>query len=222
MSIKAAGFAYTSTTTPGKIQAINWQKFRVRQRWMNQPMTGYGVCIPGGGMQLDRHITELLDYGVDQTRQIMVDRNRSVVSTLKAAAKNLGFKGQIICGDMFDVIQDLWDAGDQVDVIDHDNTKFVTNEHLAFLEKACENHVKVYIEVFQTRGNRGGLPYELSQWAKTLGIKQYVHRRGNLAWPWGDIQSGAVEYTANNAGYDHFDYPYKGLVTMRTNIMFPQ
>ena len=214
MTIGAAGFQYVSTTTDGKLDIIEWQKRRVRGAYGDLKFTGKGLSLPGHHSQLKRHIQELLDYGVAEDNQIMVDWTYTMYANLVTEANRIGFKGKVVYGNLIDVVRNLWKNGEQIDVIDFDHIGYLESEHLQLLEEACDNDVKVFIGVFATRGNRGGFNWFQQDIINKYNIKPYFHRRGNLTYSLREIQGAAIYFAAQKKKYKCDYEGYQGLSTM--------
>lgn len=219
MSIGIAGFEHVSTTTPGKLDVIDWQKAIVKNRYGNVTWDGVGISIPGYHEQLSRHSLELSDYGITDEKKIMVDWTYNIYQNLLNEKEKIGFKGHVWHGNLIKLTQMLWEKGIQVDVIDYDDTAYLTQDHLSFLEEACRKDVKVFTLILATRGHSGGLSYFLDNWRKDLDIPAYRHKRGNMTYSWGDIQAGAVISTANKMGYHCDVQKYWGRSSMISCII---
>lgn len=220
MARGSKGMHNHNTTTLGKLAVIEWQKSIVHAQWHGQALPGWGVSVPGCGEQLERHIKELEDYGIDQSRQIMVERDEKTYWTLVKAAKTLGFKGKVVHGTLESVVFDLWDRGETVDVIDYDDIGYLQQKHLDLIETAAKHHVKVFILVLTTRGCASGLGLFLQTWANRLRIKQHWERRWkHFTYSWKEVQSKTVKHVAKKHGFTHSWTPYKGKVSMMTNIL---
>lgn len=204
------GFANISTTSPGKLKVIQQQVSLVQNVYNNLKFNGLAIGLPGDGSQLERHIEEYEDCGVKEPNQIMVDIDPNVYQTLLSKATQIGFKGKVIKDDICNVVRQEWKDGNQVDVIDFDDVSYLDYHHIALLDEACRNDVKVFNLVLSTRGNRGGPTDCMLYWAKKLKITRYRHSRGNMAYRYRDIQAKAVEYVANSLGYNCVSYPYRG------------
>lgn len=214
MAIGPSAFRYVSTTTPGKLKVINWQSNIVSKAYQNQRFSGRGISLPGHHSQLERHIKELHDYGIAEHNQIMVDWDRSIYHALSLEAARIGFKGKVVHGDLTEVAEVLWEDGEQVDVIDFDGIGLMGFRDLHFLEKACDRDVKVFIGVFATRGNSGGLTYFQNYMKDKLNIDGYYHRRGNWTYSLRDIQGQSMQHVAQQKGYKCRYVGYQGLSTM--------
>lgn len=219
MTIGRSGFAYVSTTTTGKLDVIDWQKETVNLSYSGREFDGIGVSIPGHHSQLTRHSKELTSYGIKEENQIMVDWDAVLASNLNAEATRTGFKGQVVHGDLINVVNDQWKLGRQVDVIDFDDTGYLMPYHLSLAKEAFSRDVKVMTIVVATRGNGHGLSPFLLGWAQRLKLRKYKHWRGNMAWKWSKIQSGAIETTAHDAGYRCHTRTYMGRSTMLSCII---
>lgn len=214
MAIGKSAFRHTSTTTNGKLSVIDWQKDIVKQRYKNMPFDGMGISLPGKACQLERHRDELLSYGIKEENQIMIDWDFSIYTNLRIKAKEIGFKGLILYGNLINAVKDLWNRGVQVDVIDLDHIGYLEQYHLDLLTEACGRDVKVFIGVFATRGNSGGMNRFQSNLITQSGIQGYYHRRGNYTYSLRDIQGWAMKHTANKNGYDCRYTGYLGKSTM--------
>lgn len=219
MTIGRAGFAYVSTTTRGKLDIIDWQKRVVRCAYNGKDFDGFGFSIPGHHSQLGRHSTELTSYGINESKQIMADWDAVLASNLKAEAVRIGFNGKVVHANLIDAINHTWNLGHQVDVIDFDDTGYLMPYHLSLAKEAFARDVKVMTIVVATRGNGNGLGPFLLEWAHRLKLRQYQHRRGNMAWKWSGIQAGAIETTAREAGYRCHTKTYMGRSTMLSCII---
>jgi hypothetical protein len=219
MAIGHAGFQYVSTTTPGKLNTIQWQKQIVHNTYNKIKMDGKGICIPGHHSQLKRHIQELLDYGIAEENQIMVDWTYELYLNLKAEAERIGFKGKVVYGNLIDVVRELWENGEQVDVIDFDDTCYLEQYHLDLLKDACKKDVKVFIGVFTTRGNRGGLNAFQVKLKNQLKIRGYYHKRGNWTYSLRDLQGLAFAREAAKNSYVSQYKGYQGRSTMVSCIV---
>lgn len=214
MSIGPAGFQFVSTTTPGKERTIQWQTGIVHAAYGKASMGGKGVSIPGHRSQLERHRDELLSYGIKEDDQIMVDWDHGVARALKAEAARIGFKGRVVQDDLVNVVRTLWANDEQVDVIDFDDTGHLKQYHLDLLGDACKRDVKVFVGVFATRGNSGGLNPFQERLRKRFNIRGYYHQRGNWTYSLRDLQGRAMEDTASRNGYRCQYKGYQGLSTM--------
>jgi hypothetical protein len=219
MTIGTAGFRYVSTTTSGKLEIIDWQKQIVNRAYNKQPLDGRGVSLPGNSSGLKRHIQELTDYGIAEHNQIMVDWDYGIYLDLVAEAKLLGFKGKVMYGNAITVVRDLWQIGEQVDVIDFDHIAYLEPMHLKLLEDACKHDVKVFIGVFATRGHGGGFNQFHSNLIRQYNIKPYIHWRGNVTYSLKEIQGDAMHHTAVNNGYKCHYKGYNGRSTMVSCIV---
>lgn len=219
MAIGHAGFRFHSTTTPGKLNIIKWQEREVQKVYKKTKFTGKGVSLPGHHSQLARHRDELLSYGIAEKNQIMVDHTYELYMDLLEEAQRIGFKGQVRCGDLVDIVKNLWKKGEQVDVIDFDDTSYLSDTHLNLLTESCKHDVKVFIGVFATRGNRGGLNKFQQFWKNILGIKPYRHWRGNMTYSLRDLQGKILNYVARKNNYKSQYKKYKGCSTMVSCIV---
>jgi len=212
MASKTAKFAYTDTTSPGKILTCLRQTALIQNTFKNKTFDGVGLCIPGYGGQLKRHIDEHLANGIREENLFMIDWDWETYWTLRKAQQELGFKGQVVEANLINQAEMLWALGHKISLIDFDDVKCLQDYHIDFLEKACKNNVEVIILVVSTRGGGGGKHNTcIIKWMNRLGIKMYEHRRGNMAVPYRQITEGAVRFIAKRHGYTFNSMKYQGL-----------
>jgi hypothetical protein len=212
MSVKPPGFLYTDTTTPGKVDTIGWQHRRIRYDFNNNvKFTGYGVCLVGKPSLLARHRDELLKNGIDEERQIVVDWTPSIYQGLCKEAKKIGFKGQVICGNIVDVVHKLWDEGKQVDVIDFDDICLLKDYHTDLLIEAIFHDVKVFVLVLTTRGNKYGIGECLEYYQMVCDVpREWSSKHKKMIDPIGKITEKTIEHVVEGHDYKVRSRRYQG------------
>lgn len=211
MTSNTAKFAYIDTTSEGKLQTIERQTSLIKFYFKNKIFDGAGLCVPGNGDQLPRHITEHRKNGILEKNMFMIDWDYGTYSTLEHAKKYLDFQGQVVHGNLINMAETLWAFDKKISLIDFDDTTCMQDYHLNFLEKACKKNVEVFILVLTTRGGAGGR-YDpcIIKWMNKLGIEKYQHPRGNMAIPYRKITEGAIRFIARKYGYTFNSIEYRG------------
>lgn len=209
MSRNSASFAYLNTGSPGKLRTINTQIDIINNRFNPTSLQGFCIGIPGAGLQAERHRDEYLSYGIDESRQVMVDYDPIVSQTQKSHMAPLNYKGTIVCNDLMSVAHALWNQGAKIDVIDYDDVTYLMPHHEKAIEDAAQHDVKAMILVITSRCNNL-TPY-LNGWKKKLGLpKRYVSKYKEWREPVRDIQIGAINQIADQNNFDVTFIPYAG------------
>ena len=212
MSSRTAKFAYIDTTSPGKIAACNTQTALIQNKFKNKTFDGMGLCIPGNGDQLDRHIIEHSKNGIKEENMFMIDWDEDTARTLRIAQRRLGFKGQVVEANLINQAETLWALDQRISLIDFDDVTCLQDYHIDFLEKACKKGVEIFILVLTTRGGAGGRHDPcILKWMNKLNIQRYRHARGNMAIPYRKVTEGAVRFIARKYGYSFNSIEYRGL-----------
>ena len=206
----SSDFAYLDTTSPGKLSTIQRQIKLVNTYVPKHTMSGLVVGIPGSGKQCDRHRDEYKDYGFDESRQIMVDFDRSVHYTQQVWQEQTGFKGLVTCDSLEDVCKELWRKGQHIDMIDYDDVGYLRDRHLNMIEDAAKYGVKAITLVITNRCNV--LTNLHLEWKGRLGLeKRWLSPSKGWREPISDIHQGAIETTALDAGFSQCWFtPYAG------------
>lgn len=211
MSITPPGFLYASTTTIGKENVVEWQINQITRHLDISKFTGYGVCLVGKPDQLSRHRNEMIKSGIPEHKQIMVDWTYSIYLGLLEEADNINFKGQIVCGDIVDVVRKLWANGEQVDVIDFDDICLLKDYHINLLRDAMINDVKVFICVLTTRGNASGIGECLEYYQIVCDHpKEWSNKHKKYIDPIGKITEAAFDWTVSGHDYTFKPKRYQG------------
>lgn len=202
-------FARINTGSQKKLDLIDKQIRIINSRYSSKNLKGYCIGLPGAGLQAERHRNEYKKYGIPERRQIMVDYDLTVHRSQKRYMNKLDYKGKIVYGDLFNVVEDTWRKNKKIDIIDFDGVSFLTPDHDKLIKNAAKNDVKVIIVVLTNRCNK--LTDHLIGWKKKLGLrKRYVKKTNKWQEPVKDIQEGAIRTLAKRYKYDVFCESYKG------------
>lgn len=202
-------FARINTGSKRKLDLIEKQIKIVNSRISRSSLKGYCVGLPGAGLQAQRHRDEYCRYGIPESRQVMVDYDLTVHRSQKRYMNKLNYKGKIVHGDMFNVVNDLWSQKKKIDIIDFDGVSFLGEEHEELIVNAAKNNVKVIIVVLTNRCNK--LTDYLIDWKRKLGLrKRFVKAKKKYQEPVRDIQEGAIRALGKKYKYDVISESYKG------------
>lgn len=222
---KKSRFDTFETTSPGKLDTIEYQNWLRSTIYRDTHFDGYGVSLPGNGQQLARHRDELEGYGIREEKQVMVEHCPYVYESLRQEARNIDFKGEIVFGELNDVVNRLWKEGKQIDVIDFDDVGYLQEYHCNLITEAAKKDVKWFILVLTNRGARDWTWY-LNMWREQLGIpdKVWQQRRMQNRKPWQQVQEGAIRSVSRACNLNLRTKIYQGYghTPMESFIMWPK
>ena len=194
--LKSWEFAHYDTTYEQKLDLNKRYRENIQAEFPNGP-GGLIVGLVGAGTQANRHVNEFESYGYSQYYQIMVDWSETVFNFLYAWKKKVGYKGQVVCDDIINVIYDLWDQEKYIGTIDYDGTSMYGQEHEDLIKNASDHNVKVIIMVGSARCG-GKLSDWMLYWKKRSKANKWLN---NGHEPIREITQYAITHIAEQYGY---------------------
>lgn len=154
------------TTSKSKLLSAEFIDFHVAG---SIDASGYAVALCGTGIQLDRHIRELRRKDFAESRMVFVERDAKTFASIQRRADKIGFRGKIVLGDFFTVLQDYNNRIIPVTYADYDGVERCGAYELKLKAYCGKHNIRLAIT-----GSLRGVDPEIVEWSRKQGFRKRI------------------------------------------------